>query len=195
VTEQLVPCVATVVSPATLYAALRGAWAGLLGAQPSRQSLLVLVAHWALETGWGHSCWNWNLGNVKHVDGDGRDFYSVRCNEVIAGKVVWIEEGQPGSFFRAFAGLAEGAADYLRLLHGQFGFAWPAVEAGDPAGFCHALRQRGYFTADEATYTRGVVACMASADHVIPPDPDTAQLAIEAEAQAMGGFVPGKGDG
>ena len=73
--------------------------------------------------------------------------------------------------FRAFAGLAErDVIDYLGLLHGQFGYAWPAIEAGDAPTFCHALRQRGYYTADEHEYTAGVVACMRSADHLIPVD-------------------------
>lgn len=38
----------------------------------------VLYAHFAGETNDGVSCWNWNLGNVKHVAGDGFDYVSLR---------------------------------------------------------------------------------------------------------------------
>ena len=168
--EKLVPTVATPVSPTTLYAALRGAWTGLYDAVPARQSLLVLIGHWALETEWGHATWCWNLGNAKHVPGDGRDYFQIRCNEIINGKTVWFDPPHPATSFRAFAGLAEGCVDYLGLLHGQFGYAWPAIEAGDAPAFCHALRQRGYYTADEQAYTTGVMAYMLLADHRIPVD-------------------------
>lgn len=38
----------------------------------------VLYAHFAGETGDGLYCWNWNMGNVKHVAGDGFDYVSLR---------------------------------------------------------------------------------------------------------------------
>ena len=169
-TESLRPATHTTVTPQDLYAALGDAWRSLCGGDPSRASLLVLLAHWALETGFGHSCWNFNLGNVKHVAGDGRDFYQIRCNEVIHGKVVWLDPPDPGCSFRSFETLASGVVDYLMLLRGQFGFCWPQVEAGDAAAFCHALRERGYYTADEATYTAGVVRCYHQLDATIAPD-------------------------
>ncbi len=37
----------------------------------------VLWAHFAGETGDGKYCWNWNLGNVKHVQGDGFDYVAL----------------------------------------------------------------------------------------------------------------------
>jgi len=38
----------------------------------------ILYAHFSGETGAGRFCWNWNLGNVKHVAGDGYDYVSLR---------------------------------------------------------------------------------------------------------------------
>ena len=186
----IVPTVATPVSPAILYGALRVAWVQLLGTDPTRQSLLLLIGHAAFETGWMHECWCWNLGNVKHVAGDGHDYYQIRCNEFENGKWVWYDPPSPKSSFRSFSSLVEGVAAHLKVLHGQFGYAWPYVETGDAGAFCHALRERHYYTDPEADYTRGVVACIASADHVIPPDPDPAPLAIAAEGDAIAGFVP-----
>jgi hypothetical protein len=168
VTESLRPAVQTHCTPGELYRELGDAWVRLCGSEPTRASLLVLLAHWALETGFGHSCWNWNFGNSKHVAGDGRDFYQIRCNEVVNGVVVWLDPPNPGCSFRAFDSIAAGVVDYLTLLRGQFGFAWPHVEAGDPAAFCHALKQRGYYTADEALYTAGVVRCYHQLEASIP---------------------------
>lgn len=178
--EAFLPDELTAVTPAAFYAALRAAWERLpllAGSTPSRASLLVLVGHFAFETGWGHACHRFNLGNVKHRPGDGRCWTAFRCNEVIAGKLVWFDPPVPPrpdhpTAFRAFRCLEDGCVDYLTILRGQFGFAWPQVEAGDAAAFCHALKTRGYFTADETVYTRGVVACVAAADHVIPSDPE-----------------------
>ena len=180
-TESLRPPVQTRCTPEELYRALGDAWRPLCGSDPSRASLLVLLAHWALETGFGHSCWCWNFGNVKHVAGDGRNFYQIRCNEIVGGRVVWLDPPNPGCSFRAFDSIAAGVVDYLTLLRGQFGFAWPQVEAGDPAGFCHALKIRGYYTADEASYTAGVVRCFHQIDASIPKEeaptlPDVASL-------------------
>ncbi len=37
----------------------------------------VLWAHCAGETTNGYNCWNWNLGNMKHVKGDGYDYVAL----------------------------------------------------------------------------------------------------------------------
>jgi hypothetical protein len=39
----------------------------------------------------------------------------------------------------------------------RFNKAWPAVLSGDPWAYGHALKLQGYYTADEAQYTAGVV--------------------------------------
>jgi hypothetical protein len=36
-----------------------------------------------LETGWGKSCWDWNIGNFRSRDGDGRDWCLYECDERI----------------------------------------------------------------------------------------------------------------
>ena len=187
--EQLVPATVTTVSPETLYLALRAAWPEIVGVPAERQSLLLLIGHFAFETGWGHSCWNYNLGNVKHVPGDGRDYYQIHCTEIINGKVVMFDPPNPATSFRAFSTLTEGVEDYLRILRGQFGYAWPFVDTGDAAGFCHALHERHYYTDDEQHYTASVISCMRSADHMIPADPDPAPSIQAAHAEAIAGLV------
>lgn len=172
--EQLLPDLITPCSPADLYLTLQRAWSPIDGA-PSRASLLVLLAHWTLETGGGHWCHRWNLGNVKHVPGDGHDFVQFRCNEIIAGKTVWILPPDPRCSFVAFKTIDEGAQHYLMGLRGRFRLAWPLVIAGDPAGFCHYLKIQNYYTAVESTYTAGVVHCFHQLDATLPIVPTVEQ--------------------
>ena len=160
--DKLTPC-----TPVALYASLERAW---VDGSPSRESLLVLLSHWALETGWGHAMHWFNIGNRKHVDGDGRDYTMLRCNEVIGGHVVWLDPPNPGTWFVAFQTLDEGAADYLAGLRKQFALAWPAVLAGDVAQFCHLLKVQHYYTADEAQYTATASACYRQLDGILPRD-------------------------
>lgn len=165
------PKLQTLCTPQELYVALATAWTKTAQEQLStRAPLLVLLAHWALETGWGHACWNWNLGNYKHVAGDGRTYTMFRCSENINGQEVFFDPPNPATLFLAYDTLDAGALDYLTHLRGRFRQAWPAVLAGDPAQFCHLLKLQGYYTAPEATYTAGVVWCFNRLGRLIPLD-------------------------
>lgn len=195
-TERLLPNVITYCSPADLYVKLRDSWPP--DSSPTRASVLTLLAHWALETGFGHACHCWNLGNAKHVSGDGYDFTQFACGEemglAVAQNAVAVNPSQvqivstyvgangaemasvrflpphPATSFLAFDTLDAGAAYYLTLLRGRFRSAWPAVVAGDVAGFCHLLKLAGYYTADEHAYTSGVLRCYHALDTTIPID-------------------------
>ena len=173
--------------PTDVYAELRDAWRRLLGNEPTRANLLVLLSHWAFETAFGRACHRYNLGNIKHRDGDGRDYVMFRCSEVVGGRQIWYDPPHPATWFRAYASLGDGVLDYLVLLRGQFGYAWPAVEAGDPADFSHRLKTRGYYTADEAVYTAGMERCLIQLDRQLGPDTapdvqDAARAGIEQAA-------------
>lgn len=74
----------TPATPTAVFAALVGAWQRLFGETPSDDSVAVLVSQWALETSWGESCFNFNLGNVPAVDGDGNAFTYYPCWEVVS---------------------------------------------------------------------------------------------------------------
>jgi hypothetical protein len=150
----------TAVDANPLGAALVAAWRKLFGVLPARESILVLMAQSALETGRWKACHNWNLGNVKSYAGDGRCFTLFACTEVIAGHVVHFTPPDPACRFRAFHTLDEGAIDYLGFLHGlkRYQAAWAELIAGDAAGFVHQLKAGGYFTADEGQYAHNVVS-------------------------------------
>lgn len=152
------PDVLTHATPIEVARALRRAWMLLFGAEPSRESVCVLLAQGALETGRWRSMHCWNLGNIKSVPGDGRSWTFFRCNEIIGGKEVWFDPPHPASRFRAYDSLDEGAHDYLQLLRKRFAVAWPAVLAGDPDGFVRKLKAAGYFTAAVEPYARSVVS-------------------------------------
>jgi flagellum-specific peptidoglycan hydrolase FlgJ len=158
------------------------AWRDQVGSVPARASLLVLMAQWGLETGSGRACMNWNLAGIKHVPGDGHDYAEYRTHEVLHGvDQVLVQQ------FRAYPSLEAGVADYLHVLRSTFGFAWPAVEAGDTADFAHRLKARGYFTADEAQYAAGLraryqqMAAAVPESAPAPAPPDHSDLLSEAE--------------
>ena len=161
--EQCVPTVRTTFSTENFARALVAAWRALYdGATPSKASVGVIWAQYALETGRGQFCWNNNIGNVKHVAGDGHD-YCMLANvwEMIGGKRVVFNPPSPQTWFRAYRTLSDGMREHLEFLRRRYGAAWAAVEAGDARAFVRALKARGYFTADEATYANNVVSLQA----------------------------------
>jgi hypothetical protein len=182
VTEQLLPDHLTPITPQALYLALKIAAPAAVGCELGRASLLVLLAQIDEETSF-KAVHRWNLGNVKHVPGDGHDYVQFRCNEIINGKEVWFDPPHPAASFRAYATIEDGALEYLSLLKRHFYLAWPAVLAGDPAQFAHLLKTEHYYTADEARYTAAVVALDKHLDSLISmddPTPFTGALAVVA---------------
>ena len=163
--ESLRPDKLTPILPADLYAALEQSW-GLDSC--TRSSILVLMAHWAIETGWGHFCHWYNLGNAKYTLGCGHDYCEFPCGETINGKNITIVPPAPGCQFVAFDSLEQGAAYYLTSLRGRFRAAWPAVLAGDPAEFSHMLKMSDYYTAPEAQYTATLVGCFQILEAKMP---------------------------
>jgi flagellum-specific peptidoglycan hydrolase FlgJ len=158
-----VPATKTPVSPADVFAALRAQWIALWGDTPSRGSLLVLVAQWALETDRGAKCIAWNLGNVRWTTGYPSDFCAYETTEVIKGKTVHVI-----GRFRAFDTLEAGARDYLATLRTEFTKAWAFVLSGDPAGFAHAAKEAGYYTGSEATYAADMTSLFKEFEGELP---------------------------
>jgi hypothetical protein len=165
---------------------MSAALAAALGAAPATDVLALALGKTALETGRWSAIWNGNWGNVKCSDSYSGLFTAITLNEVIDGKVVWfspygrltgnpsrggrlagdladagrqVPPGHPQTRLRAFSTSADGALDYVRFVAGgRYAAAWQRLLAGDAAGYVHALKKAGYFTADESTYAKGVVA-------------------------------------
>lgn len=186
----------TVVTPMQLLAALESADPSL-----TRESRLTLLSQWALETGRGRSCHCFNLGNVKGRPGgaDGHSWTFFRCDERLNGVRVWFDPPDPACCFRAYDSLDEGCADYLGQLRGRFGFAWPAVLAGDPVDFAHRLKVARYYTSTEAQYARNLAALYREfdrtiGDHVAPFDLH-ATAGVQQALNALGADPPLAVDG
>jgi hypothetical protein len=73
--------------------------------------------------------------------------------------------------FVAYDSLDDGVRDYLVHFRAEFRAAWPGIEAGDPALFGHLLKLTRFYTAPEASYVHGLVACYQRLDTITPPDP------------------------
>ena len=140
--------------------ALRSAWTAVRGEAPSPETLSILVGQWAHETGRGASMLNYNFGGLKGTSPSGLSAaYTTREG--------WGENATRGvARFRAYGSAEEGAADYVSLLARRYPDAVRAAEQGDAQGFVHALKARGYFTDNEAAYSKSVqsLAALAARD-------------------------------
>ena len=164
----------------------------ILGLGLDQKDIVLLLAQIALETGLGKAMHCWNLGNAKHVTGDGRNWTFFRCNEIINGKTVWFDPDHPACCFRAFDSLDEGAVDHLAMMRRNFSRVWPALLSGDPVEYCAKLKESHYFTADLGLYTRGVVSLYNSLGKKMPADLDTVVMPwTEADEAEVAELCPG----
>ena len=133
-----------------------------LGLELSFESLIVLLAHSALETGhWKRGLHNWNFGNVKAYPNrlkEGEYFTMFRCSEILNGKEIFFDPPHLQTHFRAFTSKEEGVKHHLSFLLKKYTKAWEKALVGDPAGYSHELKKGGYYTANEASYTNTLVS-------------------------------------
>ncbi len=129
---------------------IAGALEQVTGEKPKPETVAILTAQWAHETGHGASMFNYNFAGIK---GTGPSGLSVvqRTREGSGANERTITDS-----FRAYRTADEGARDYVSLLQSRFPGALEAARQGDPAATVHALKQAGYFTGDEGAYTRSV---------------------------------------
>jgi hypothetical protein len=153
----LVRAARTQLSGEQAASALRSAWTEVRGEPPRPQTLSILVGQWAHETGRGASMLNYNFGGLKGTGPSGLSAaYTTREG--------WGDDATRGvARFRAYGSAEEGARDYVSLLARRYPDAVSAAEQGDAAGFVHALKARGYFTDNEAAYSKSVQSLAALA--------------------------------
>lgn len=158
----LIPNVLTPMSALDVLKAFRTAFCNEVGRTPSNSTLAILVAQSALECGRWKSMHCFNFGNIRPPKNWQGDYCQFRCNEQTApGKWVWYDPPSPGSNFVAFKDAPSGAAFYMHMLASRWPEAWTAALSGNATAFVHGLKQRGYFTADEAPYLRAVTKLCA----------------------------------
>jgi hypothetical protein len=151
----------TVASPRQYAKAFIKAWLALgYDVAPTQTQVGVIYAQWMVETG-GAACWCWNIGNVKVTQGQvdaGVPWFDLPGTwEIIGGKKVTLQPGDPGRRFRAFGSLDEAMGEHLAFLRNKrYRSSWPAVESGDPDAFARALKAQGYYTAHVDVYARAM---------------------------------------
>jgi len=133
--------------------ACRSAWIQELGGDAPYLSVAVLWGQYMVETG-GASCWNWNLGNVKRIVGDGNPWHVLGGNKE-NGVVV----GRSASMFRAFSNLADAMRLHLRFLYsGRYAKAWNCVIAFAPEDCARELYDAGYYTGGAGSRAQKIAA-------------------------------------
>jgi hypothetical protein len=126
------------------------AWHQVTGRRARPETVALLWAHWALETGRGTRMVDYNFAGLKGRAPGG------------ASSVVWTRErGETGKTrvrarFRAYSTAEEGACDYVRMLHARFDSAFVAASEGDVQQFVKALDEAGYFTEKPTAYRRAM---------------------------------------
>jgi hypothetical protein len=154
--------------------------------------LALALAKCALETARWKSIWCFNFGNIKASATYIGSYCTIELNEVIGGKTVWFSPrgrldrkggtvvaeacndppGHPQTRMRAYGSAIEGTRAYVDFVaSGRYAAAWQRLLAGDAAGYVHALKVAGYFTADEAQYLRGVASMQSEFVSKLKPTP------------------------
>lgn len=167
-------------------ACMRWALKCQLNALPKDEVLALALAKTALETGRWTYIWCNNWGNIKAGDQYAGMFTCITLNEVLVrggrqttvwfapegelsgdpargGKLIReplpVPDGHPQTRMRVNASEFNGAECYVDFVaNGRYTEAWRQLLRGDAVAYVHALKARGYFTADEATYARGVAS-------------------------------------
>lgn len=132
--------------------ALIAGWHDLFGFVPTRQQIAMVLAQNDLETNSRKAMWNYNVGNIT-TDGNGSyDYFDDLTTN---------EQMNPGSWkkmrlkYRAYPDLLSGVKDYLHVIStGRYASAWQHILHPDPAAFSKSLKASGYYTANEAPYTK-----------------------------------------
>ena len=152
----LIPNKLTNMTALDVLKAFRAAFEAAIGREPSNSTLAILVAQSCLECERWVSMHCYNFGNIRPPKNWSGDYCQFRCNEKINGAWVWFDPPSAGSNFVAFETPEAGATFYMNMLSQHWPEAWTAALNGDTTGFVHGLKERGYFTADEAPYRIGV---------------------------------------
>lgn len=146
-----VPLVWTRITTDDLCRSIREADASI-----TRSAAGVIWAQWALETGRGRACANFNLGNTKVTRAmaeAGVPFFMLPNTwEIEHGRRVVYQPPHEQTWFRAFDSLADAMAHHLSFLARRYGTAWQYARAGDPTAFALALKKGGYYTGSEVVY-------------------------------------------
>jgi hypothetical protein len=154
------PIVKTALAPQDFANALAVAWPAVIGGVAPEAAIAVLLAQSAYETGQWANCYNYNFGNITHVDGDGYDYFIGADKD---GSGHWITHA-----FRSFDNAQDGVTAYLSFLKNKYASAWQYVLDGDPSSFVDALKAHGYFEGNLQDYKNSVNVYFDKFRSIIP---------------------------
>lgn len=145
----------TNVSESQMVSAIVDAWKHLFNSTPTKEQISLIMAQISLETANRNSMWNFNVGNITTNGKSTYDFYDDLTTK---------EQIKPGKWkkmnlkYRSYPSLTEGIKDYLRFLQGKhYAEVWKNIVNPNPMAFSKALKDAGYYTANEAPYTKQIV--------------------------------------
>src|SRR5271155_3564381 len=146
--------VKTDVSEPQMASAIIDGWQQLFGDKPAKEQVALILSQNSLETGNRKAMWNYNVGNLT-TDGKGpQDFFDDLATDEQTAPGVWKKMNLK---YRAYPSLVDGVIDYLKLLSSQhYSSAWQHIINPDPEAFSKALHAGGYYTANEAPYTKSL---------------------------------------
>jgi hypothetical protein len=154
---QRVQRVQTNVSEPQMAQAIIEAWTEMFGQAPSKEQVALVLAQNDLETGHRTHMWNYNVGNITTGGNPSFDYFDDLTTSEQMKPGVWEKKNLK---YRAYPTLRDGVRDYLRLISskdGHYANAWKNIVHPDPVAFSKALKAGGYYTADEAPYTKTLV--------------------------------------
>jgi hypothetical protein len=137
--------------------ALAEAYARVTGGPPTDRVLALLLAQTGFETGRWQKIHNFNFGNAK-ADLSYPLVTQFRCSEVEQGIEQFFDPPDPHCNFRAYTNAADGAVDYIKVLHSRPHW-WNGLQTEDPNAFVDALATAPkYFTGNPAVYKQAMAS-------------------------------------
>jgi hypothetical protein len=161
--EQQIPKQQTQINETEMSQAIIRAFTELEGKPPTKDQVALLIAQNNLETGHRKYMWNWNVGNISHVPGDGFNYWQgmdwLYDYFPDSSGITQRQKRKVSKMYRAYPDLESGVKDYLQFLKRKSkGAIWDKILEGNPVDFSRELKKQNYYTADEKDYTNGIVA-------------------------------------
>lgn len=133
---------------------------------PTKRAAGVFWAQYALETGAGPFCWNYNLFNHKCTQAMALAGvpYMMLANtwEIENGKKVIYQPPHPATWFRSYASFEAAMSHHIQAVkNGRYASSWEPLMNGDVREYAARLRARGYYTAPLDSYQRLLAVKMA----------------------------------
>lgn len=146
---------------------VRKLWAAMAGTNLSAGAKRLVIAQFALESGWGYAraaVKGFNYGNITAGAGSWTGPITWAPDKhCVLGGAVCIPIYQR---FRKYESDAEAIQDYLAFLGTvpRYARSFQALKGGDLVTFATQLREDGYYTASVDVYVRGMQGAMSVID-------------------------------